>query len=142
MSEIAVRLEKLRMQMENRGVDAVLIPTSDYHGSEYVGDYFACREYITGFTGSAGTALVMKDWAGLWTDGRYFVQAAAQLASSGVELMKMGQPGVPTVEAYLEQNLPAGGTLGFDGRVVNAKTGEKLEKLLEDRKVTIAFRET
>ncbi len=142
MSEIAVRLEKLRMQMEDRGVDAVLIPTSDYHGSEYVGDYFACREYITGFTGSAGTALVLKDWAGLWTDGRYFVQAAAQLAGSGVELMKMGQPGVPTVEAYLEQNLPAGGTLGFDGRVVNARTGEKLEKLLEDRKVTIAFRET
>ena len=73
-------------------MDAYLVPTADFHESEYVGEHFACRKYITGFTGSAGIALIMKDWAGLWTDGRYFVQAAAELKDSGVELMKMGQP--------------------------------------------------
>lgn len=70
-------------------MDAYLVPTADFHESEYVGEHFACRKYITGFTGSAGIALITKDWAGLWTDGRYFVQAAAELKDSGVELMKM-----------------------------------------------------
>ena len=130
MSEIAGRIARLRRLMEERGIDAYLIPTSDYHDSEYVGEHFACREYITGFTGSAGTALVTRDWAGLWTDGRYFVQAAEELSGSGVELMKMGRPGVPSVEDYLKEHLPERGVLGFDGRVVNAKTGEELEKWL------------
>ena len=93
--------------MEERHIDAVLVPTSDYHESEYVGEHFACRKYITGFTGSAGTALITRDWAGVWTDGRYFVQAAAELKDTGVELMKMGQPGVLSLEEYLEQ-LPDG----------------------------------
>ena len=70
--------------MRETGVDACLIPTSDFHGSEYVGDYFKCREYISGFTGSAGTLVVTLDEAGLWTDGRYFLQAAKQLEGSGI----------------------------------------------------------
>ena len=90
MNEITERIARLRRLMETYHMDAYLVPTADFHESEYVGEHFACRKYITGFTGSAGIALIMKDWAGLWTDGRYFVQAAAELKDSGVELMKMG----------------------------------------------------
>ncbi len=141
MNEIAKRIKRLRKLMREGRIDAYLVPTSDYHESEYVGSHFACREYITGFTGSAGTALIGRDWAGLWTDGRYFVQAASELEGSGVELMKMGEPGVPTIEEYLEQHLPQQGILGFDGRVVSARMGEDLKKRLESRNVSFAFTE-
>lgn len=141
MRDVRERIEKLRELMEEWGIDAYLVPTSDYHESEYVGEHFACREYITGFSGSAGTALIMKDWAGLWTDGRYFVQAAAELSGSGVELMKMGQPDVPTLEAFLEEKLPFGGILGFDGRVINARMGEELKARLEHKKIRFAYTE-
>lgn len=142
MNEIAERIEKLRELMAERQIDAYLVPTSDYHESEYVGEYFACRKYITGFTGSAGTAIITRDWAGVWTDGRYFVQAAAELAGTGVELMRMGQEGVPTLEEYLEQNLPDHGILGFDGRVVCSRMGEDLQKRLEDKRVSFAYTES
>ena len=111
-------LELLREKMRETGVDACLIPTSDFHGSEYVGDYFKCREYISGFTGSAGTLVVTLDEAGLWTDGRYFLQAAKQLEGSGIMLRKERQPGVPAIEEYLKQTLKKGETLGFDGRCI------------------------
>lgn len=142
MNEIAERIEKLRELMAERRIDAYLVPTSDYHESEYVGEHFACRKYITGFTGSAGTAVITRDWAGVWTDGRYFVQAAAELAGTGVELMRMGQEGVPTLEEYLEQNLPDHGILGFDGRVVCSRMGEDLQKRLEDKQVSFAYTES
>lgn len=141
MNVIAERLSKLRNLMEERGMDAYLVPTSDYHESEYVGAHFACRKYITGFTGSAGTALIMKDWAGVWTDGRYFVQAAAELKDTGVELMKMGQPGVPKLEDYLAEHMPECGVLGFDGRVINAKMGEHLEEVLSHKLVAVNYSE-
>ena len=112
------RLEALRILMKEKGVDAYLVPTDDFHGSEYVGDYFKCRKYITGFTGSAGTALIMQDMAGLWTDGRYFIQAADQLKGSTIELFKSGEPGVPTVHEFLKEKLEQGMCLGFDGRTV------------------------
>ena len=108
----------LRGAMERAGVDAYVIPTDDFHGSEYVGDYFKCRSYVSGFTGSAGTLVVAKDWAGLWTDGRYFLQGAQQLEGSGIELCKMGEPGVPTVQGWLEEHLTEGQTLGFDARTM------------------------
>lgn len=138
MNKIAERIARLRALMEERHIDAVLVPTSDYHESEYVGEHFACRKYITGFTGSAGTALITGSWAGVWTDGRYFVQAAAELKDTGVELMKMGQPGVLSLEEYLEQ-LPDGITLGFDGRVINGKMGEDLKERLEEKKITLDY---
>lgn len=125
---IAKRLKELRSYMQECGMDAYLVPTSDYHESEYVGPYFKCREYITGFTGSAGTAVITKEEACLWTDGRYFVQAAKELAGTEVILMKMGQEGVPTVEEYLQKHMQPGMTLGFDGRVVNEMMGESLKK--------------
>ena len=91
------RLAALRAEMKQQGVDIYLIPTADFHNSEYVGEYFKVRRYITGFTGSAGTAVVTADQAGLWTDGRYFIQAAAELEGSGFELYRMGVEGVPTI---------------------------------------------
>lgn len=119
-------LELLRVKMEETGVDACLIPTSDFHGSEYVGDYFKCREYISGFTGSAGTLVVTLDEAGLWTDGRYFLQAAKQLSGSGITLMRERQPGVPSIEEYLKTTLKKGETLGFDGRCIMAEYADTL----------------
>ena len=94
---VTERITALRKQMKEKGIDAYLVPTDDFHGSEYVGDYFKCRKYITGFTGSAGTAVIMQDMAGLWTDGRYFIQAAQQLKGTPVTLFKMGEPDVPTI---------------------------------------------
>lgn len=95
------QLTKLRALMAARHIDAYLIPTTDFHGSEYVNDYFKCRRYVSGFTGSAGTLLVTPDEAWLWTDGRYFLQAADQLAGTGIGLMKEKEPGVPTIAEYL-----------------------------------------
>ena len=135
------RLKKLRTIMSEKGIDVYLIPTSDFHESEYVGAHFKCREFLTGFTGSAGTAVVTQKEAGLWTDGRYFVQAARQLEGSGFTLRKMGQEGVPTVNEYLEQAMPQGGVLGFDGRVVNSSLGRELEELLETKQVSFSYEE-
>lgn len=127
---IPERISALRALMEERGYDVYMVPTDDFHQSEYVGDHFKVREYITGFTGSAGTAVFTKDEAGLWTDGRYFLQADQQLAGTGVKLYKMGEPGVPTVEEFIASALPEGGTLGFDGRVVAIEEGAALKKPL------------
>ena len=112
---VTERITALRKQMKEKGIDAYLVPTDDFHGSEYVGDYFKCRKYITGFTGSAGTAVIMQDMAGLWTDGRYFIQAAQQLEGTPVTLFKMGEPDVPTIHKFLEENLKwlKEGTINF-----------------------------
>lgn len=112
-------VNELRRLMEQRGIDAYLIPSSDFHGSEYVNDYFKCRSFMSGFTGSAGTLVVTRDDARLWTDGRYFLQAASQLEGIGITLMKMGEEGVPTIMEYLESAIKDG-CLGFDGRVVSS----------------------
>lgn len=128
---IESRIAQLREKMKEYGIDVYLVPTSDYHESEYVSGHFKCREFITGFTGSAGTAVVTMDETYLWTDGRYFVQAADQIKGSSVILMKTGEEGVPKVEEYLQEYLKEGMSLGFDGRVVNGQMGEELaEKLV------------
>jgi len=119
-------LQNLRDIMTEAGIDIYIIPTTDFHGSEYVNDYFKCREYISGFTGSAGTLVVEKDFAGLWTDGRYFIQAAQQLANSGIELMRMGEAEVPSLEEYVLDH-SENTVIGFDGRVINVGLGDKLE---------------
>ncbi len=141
MNVIRDRLDALRKLMKERGMDAYMIPTADFHESEYVGEHFKCREYMTGFTGSAGTALITMDEACLWVDGRYYVQAAAQLKDSTVTMMKMGQEGVPSLRAYLEEKMPEGGCLGFDGRVVNAAEGLALEEMLRERGAHISYGE-
>ena len=135
------RIQSLREKMKEYRMDAYLVPTADFHESEYVGEYFKCRKYLTGFTGSAGTAVITMNEACLWVDGRYFVQAAAELKGSCVKMMKMGQEGVPSVQEYLEENVPEGGCLGFDGRVVNSLTGLSLEKNLREKSARIACTE-
>ena len=118
------RLSALRKCMEEKNIDVYVVPTADFHQSEYVGEHFKARKFITGFSGSAGTAVITKTEARLWTDGRYFIQATAQLEGTTVELMKMGEPGVPEMNAYIEEVLKEGETLGFAGRVVSVGEGE------------------
>ena len=134
---IPQRLAALRSVMKEKGVYACLIPTDDFHLSEYVGDYFKCRKYITGFTGSAGTAVILLDEAGLWTDGRYFLQAADQLEGSSITLYRMGEPGVPSILEFLEQKLPAGAVLAFDGRCVSAAGADELEERLSSKSIQL-----
>ena len=133
--EIKDRLKRLRKELEKEHIDYYLIPTSDFHNSEYVSDHFKVREYFSGFTGSNGTLLVDKTNAGLWTDGRYFVQAAMELEGSGIELFRMQEKGVPTIKEYLKQNMKDGETLGFDGRVVTASYVLDLKSALKDKNI-------
>lgn len=124
------RIEKLREEMKAENIDFYLIPTADDHASEYVSDFYKVRNYYAGFTGSAGTLLIGMDMAGLWTDGRYFIQAENQLSGSQVRLFRMGSAGVPTVFEYLKQHLPEGGTLAFDGQVVDLAQGRSYQAMI------------
>lgn len=125
--------------MREAGVDVYLIPTSDFHESEYVGGHFKAREFMSGFTGSAGTLVVTQTQAGLWTDGRYFIQAEAQLKNSGIDLYKMGMKGVLSVEDFVAENIPEEGKLGLDGRVINSRLGINLEKRLKEKNASISY---
>lgn len=125
---IKERLMKLREEMNKEGMQAYIIPTSDFHETEYVSEYFAARKYMSGFTGSAGVLVVLLDKAGLWTDGRYFIQAANQLAGSGIDLMKQGQEDTPSIEEYIITNLTQGSVVGFDGRVMNVNDANKYKQ--------------
>ncbi len=138
---IPERIQRLRAEMQKRGIDMYVVPTADFHESEYVGAHFKAREYITGFTGSAGTAIVTKDEALLWTDGRYFLQAADQLEGTGVTLCRMGEPGVPKITECITANLPEGGVLGFDGRVINASLGASFRAIAEKKHASLAVSE-
>ena len=123
------KLALLRAEMKKRGISAYVVVTDDFHASEYVGTHFKAREFLSGFTGSAGTLVVLPDSAALWTDGRYFLQASQQLAGSGIELMRMGEPGVPEIADFLRDHVAENGFIGFDSRTVSnafARTiGEK-----------------
>lgn len=131
---ITDRIKKLRELMRARHIDAYLIPSDDSHQSEYVSDHFKAREFITGFTGSAGTAVVTPSSACLFTDGRYFLQAEKELEGSEITLFRMGEPDVPSLSQYLTDTIPRGGTLGFDGRVVSMELGETLARTLTEGK--------
>ena len=124
------RITALREVMKREGIDYYYIPTADFHESEYVVEYFKARKFITGFTGSAGVAVIGQEEAWLWTDGRYFIQAAAQIEGSGFGLMKMGQEGVPTVMQYLDEKLQEGQCIGFDARVVNTNDAKEFAKIV------------
>ena len=137
--DVAKRVSKLREFMKENNIDIYVVPTADFHQSEYVGEHFKARAFITGFTGSAGTAVFTQEEAGLWTDGRYFIQAANQLKDSGVELRKMGEPGVPTINEYLEKAIPENGVLGFDGRVVSYNEGNTYESIVKDKNARIVY---
>ena len=132
------RLRELRTLMKVRNVDAYYVPSSDFHDSEYVEDYFKCRAFLSGFTGSAGTMVITQAFSGMWTDGRYFVQAKRELEGQDTRLMAMGEEGVPTIEEYLTDHMPEGGVLGFDGRVVNAAQGRKFETMMAEKHATLS----
>lgn len=151
------KLESLRNTMSRHNIDVYVVPTCDFHGSEYIGDYFKTREYISGFTGSAGTAVITMDEALLWTDGRYFLQAEKQLKGSGFVLMKEGEADVPTVIEYLKEKAAesekttlknynekdrvvneslqfddgeeAGFVVAFDGRMISTSLAESISKI-------------
>ena len=135
------RLSALRKCMQEKHIDIYIVPTADFHQSEYVGEHFKARSYITGFTGSAGTAVITLHDAKLWTDGRYFLQAAKQLEGTGVTLMKMFEPGVPTIEEYLEAELKPGQTLSFDGRVVSVGEGDEYASIAKKNGAKIDYQE-
>ena len=137
--KVSERIDVLRKKMEDHGIDVYIVPSADFHQSEYVGEHFKCREFMTGFTGSAGTAVFTKDEAGMWTDGRYFIQAGIQMEGTGVELRKMGEPGVPTVTEYIASVLPENGVIGFDGRVVSVGEGDEYEKIVNAKNGKIVY---
>lgn len=138
---VAERLSALRKCMQDKHIDIYIVPTADFHQSEYVGEHFKARAYITGFTGSAGTAVITLHDAKLWTDGRYFLQAAKEMEGTGVTLMKMFEPGVPTIEEYLEAELKSGQTLSFDGRVVSVGEGDAYASIAKKNGAKIDYQE-
>ncbi|MGN1083563.1 MAG: aminopeptidase P family N-terminal domain-containing protein, partial [Lachnospiraceae bacterium] len=137
MNLFANRIQMLRSLMKREGIDVYYVPTADYHGSEYIGDYFKIRAYLSGFTGSAGTLFVTQTEAGLFTDGRYFIQAEQELLGSGITLYRCGMEGVPTPEEKLCDLLADGGVLGFDGRFLSYSFLCRLKEGLDEKKVTV-----
>ncbi len=125
------RISELRAVMKDAKIDAYIIPSEDFHQSEYVGEYFKARAFISGFTDSARLVIVTATEASLWTDGRYFIQAENQLKGSEVILQRMGEPGVPTPEEYLKEKLSKGACIGFDGRVVSLADGKSYQELAQ-----------
>ena len=137
--QIQQKIEKLRELMDQHGMQAYIVVTDDFHGSEYVGDYFKARAFMTGFTGSAGTLVVLKEEAALWTDGRYFLQAADQLEGSGILLMRMGEENVPKITEYLAEHLPENSVIGFDGRTISNGFAGQLSEAVADKHITFRF---
>ncbi|MBQ4233126.1 MAG: aminopeptidase P family protein [Lachnospiraceae bacterium] len=128
---------KLQELMKQENIDYYYVVTSDYHGSEYTAPYFSVREYLSGFTGSAGSLIITRDECYLWTDGRYFVQAKDELEGSGITLMKMGEKGVPNIPDFLAENMNDGETLAFDGRTVAADICIRINDKLKGKDVKI-----
>lgn len=135
------RIVALRNKMKQKNIDFYLIPTSDFHNSEYVGDYFKIREWYSGFTGSNGTLLVGKNMVGLWTDGRYFVQADKELAGSGIELFRMGDEGVLTIPEYIKEHGKKGVCIGFDGRILRKSYVQRMLKMCRELEPKLCYEE-
>lgn len=138
---IKERINNLRLLMQERGIDTYIIPTSDYHESEYVGEFFSARKYMSGFTGSAGVLVVTIEEGCLLTDGRYFIQAQAQLKDSGIDLYRSGEKGIPDLKELVSQKTKEGGVVAFDGRVINAQLGICLEEILKKKGIHIRYDE-
>ncbi|WP_143315709.1 aminopeptidase P family protein [Clostridium sp. HBUAS56017] len=130
-------LQSLREEMKKNNYDYYIIPSADSHQSEYVPEYYKGRAYISGFTGSAGTLLVGKEKAFLWTDGRYFIQAEKELQGSGIELMKIATPGYPTIEEWIKDNVKENDKLAFDSTVISATEFKKYKSIAEKNKFQI-----
>ncbi len=135
--EIKERIGALRAEMKAAGVDAVIIPQTDPHQSEYIAKHWQVRRFLSGFTGSAGSLVVTADKALLWTDSRYFLQAADQLSGTGIELMKDGLPATPSIETYLTDNLPHGSVVGIDGMLFSVTEVRAMSKRFADHGIRL-----
>ena len=138
--QIVDRLRALRARMEEENMAVVIVPTADSHASEYLADYFKTRQWLSGFTGSAGTLVVGREEAALFTDGRYFIQAERQIAGTGITLMRSGTAGVPTVEQYVCSLAKAGESCGVDFSVISSHFAADMSDMLAGRE--IALRDT
>lgn len=139
--DINSRLKALRKVMKERNINAFIVPSSDNHGSEYVSEYFRVRAWLTGFTGSAGTVVVTENEAHLWTDGRYFLQAAEQIKGADIILERMGEPGVKNYVEWIASNVEAGSIVGFNGKVFTVAEFHGLEKAFAENGIKIAPQE-
>ena len=135
--DVKKRIEKLRGLMKENKIDAYIIPSFDAHQSEYVAEHWKGRQWISGFTGSAGTVVITLDDAGLWTDGRYYIQAEKQLEGSGIRLFKMADLGVPSYTEWLKNTLKEGSTVGFDGSVFSVDLFKGMEKAFKSKNIII-----
>ena len=139
MTAAAERIAQLRKLMAERGIDAYVIPMADFHQSEYVGEHFKAIRFVTGFSGSYATVAITKDKAGLWTDGRYFTQVLTECEGSGIELMKMFVDDTPGTVEWVAQQVPDGGKVAFDGRVLSMGDGQAYEEAFAGRNVEIDY---
>ena len=133
MNTVPERLAALRAAMKANGVDVYLIPVGDPHSSEYLPDHYTSLTYFSGFHGENSNFVVTMTESAVWADGRYFVQAEKEIAGTEIQLMRMGEPGVPTAEEYCGKVLPEGGTLGLCGLTANCAQDNKLKKELEPK---------
>ena len=136
-TNIPERIAALREAMKQHKIDAYIIPTSDPHMSEYPANCWKYREWISGFTGSAGTVIITADKAGLWTDSRYFLQASTQLEGTGIELFKMMLPETPTIPEFLTHELKEGQTVGLNGETYSLADARSLEKALAEKEIKL-----
>ena len=141
-TNIPERIAALREAMKQHKIDAYIIPTSDPHMSEYPADCWKYREWISGFTGSAGTVIITADKAGLWTDSRYFLQASTQLEGTGIELFKMMLPETPTIPEFLTHELKEGQTVGLNGETYSLADARSLEKALAEKEIKLKDRKS
>jgi Xaa-Pro aminopeptidase len=139
MMEVPERVAALRKLMEREGIQAYLVPSTDAHSSEYLPECFKRRQWISGFTGSAGDVVITTDKGGLWTDGRYFLQAEEQLKGSGIELFKMGMEDVPKLEEWVAKELKEGQKLGIDPKLLSNDSAGRLSKTLKERGVKLEY---
>lgn len=135
--KISDRVENLRQLMRKHKIDAYIVPSFDAHQSEYVAEHWKCRQWISGFTGSAGTVVITLDEAGLWTDGRYYIQAEKQLEGTGIKLFRMVDPGVPSYTEWLQETLKEESIVGFDGNVFSIDMFRNMKKAFESKRILL-----
>jgi len=133
------KVTALRQLMKKHKIDAYYVPSADPHQSEYLPEDWKFRDWLSGFTGSMGELVVGARKAGLWTDGRYWLQASKELPGSGIDLMKMGEPGTPEMTAWVASQLKKGQAIGMDPSVVSVTAAEAFEKAMADKGIKVKF---
>ncbi|MGL4687562.1 MAG: aminopeptidase P family protein [Fusobacteriaceae bacterium] len=134
---VVEKIKLIREKMKKNGIQAYLITSSDYHQSEYIGDYFKIREYLSGFSGSFGNLVITENNCALWTDGRYEVQGKNELEGTGITLYVVNTKETPEIKEWIRANVSEKGVLAFDGRTVSAKLGLELKEYLSKKEIII-----